>query len=179
MQTSEKICLISAMALYKFPICFSSFAHTNAPQRENYYWAFPKLLIWDSALQHASGGGEKNNLFLFDSILLVWCSVKKRLAATSFWKSDICIYNGDIITPDWFWSLFIICCAEKKSDAMTLLKSWKQSKKVLRQYKCPCVPKSAGQSRTVHFHLQCLALPCIAFVPHYFDVAVFHVGGGL
>lgn len=121
----------------------------------------------------------KNNLFLFNSILLVWCSVKKRLEAAFFWKSDTCICSGGITTWSWFWSPFLIPCAEKKSDAIVFLKSWKQSKKNLRQYKCPTIPKPAGQYKTVHFYLQCLALDSIAFVPHYFDVTVFHVGRGL
>lgn len=63
---------------------------------------------------------------------------KEKACDHFFWKSDICIYNGDIITPSWIWSLFfIICCAEKRSDAIILLKSWKQSKKMLKQYNAP------------------------------------------
>lgn len=162
MQTSEKICFISAVALRKFPICFSSFTHTDAPQRENYYWAFPKLFIGEILAAYIMRRGKN---CLFDSILLVWCSVKKRLEATSFWKSDIC--NGGITTKSWFSSpFFIICSAEKKSDAIILLKSWKQSKKMLRQYKCPAVPKAAGQYKAVHFSFQCLVLHSVAFVPH-------------
>lgn len=174
MQTSEKICLISAVALHKFPICFSSFAHTNAPQRENYYWAFPKLFICEVLpCSIHNKEGKKINLFLCDSILLVWYSVKKRLEATSFSKSDMCIYNGGTTTKSWFWSPFVIfCCAEKKMDAIILLKSWKQSKKSLRQYKRPTVSKPAGQYKTAFLltvlgtaqHCICPTLvPCYCF----------------
>lgn len=88
---------------------------------------------------------------------------KKKLEATLFWRSDICIYDCGVTTQGWFWSPFlIICCAEKKSDAIILLKSWKQSKRILGQYRWPTVPKAAGQYKTLHFYLQCLAQHSIA-----------------
>lgn len=111
MQTSEKICLISAIALHKFLICCSSFAHTNTPQRENYYWAFPKLFICEILPCSIHNEEGENFLCLFDGILLVWCSVKKRLEASYFWRVIsvfilvVFLHNADSDHP---FSLFAV-----------------------------------------------------------------------